>query len=93
MTTEIVETIMDQIKILDPFLFLSSNKIVVNAKTLRLWFKERRTIYKVDIRYNCDIDLYDIVIYRITNFNNIKIKEMKSIFCEQITQVIRDVIK
>jgi len=95
MITETVKTIVEQIKILDPLLFLSSTKIVIDDKTLRLVFRNNRANYKADIQYSRGNDLYDIVIYRVSNFNLdvVKVKEAKDIFFEQITQVIREVIK
>jgi len=95
MLTETVKTIVEQIKILDPLLFLSSTKIVLDDKTLRLVFRENKTTYKVDICYNRGSDLYDIVIYKVSNFNLdvVKVKEIKDIFFEHVTQVIREAIK
>ena len=95
MNTETVKTIVEQIRALDPLLFLSSDRVIVNDTTLRLVFKEIVNTYKVDICYNRGNDLYNIVIYRISNSNldTIKVKEIKDLFFGQITQVIRDVIK
>ena len=94
---EIQKTLIDQLRVLNPFFLLEYNirtVVIMNETTLRLHSKASKTI-NIDIRYNRGSDLYDITAYKLENFglDVSTIFNEKGIFCDQLDETLRSILK
>lgn len=94
--SEVNQTLMDQLRTLNPFFIAEYNikcVIQINDNKVRLHSRNRGKVVNIDIAYNEGLDLYEIQAYRVNGLSVTceQIKDVKEVYFDQLHDIIRGI--